>query len=161
MEKSPLDQETRKEVIQITSQLLADTYLLYTKTQNFHWNVVDPRFYQLHKFFESQYEELAEALDIIAERIRMLGGRSPGAMHQFLELSSLEECTEELSGDEMIRQLAEDHTFMADTLRFFIDETSKLGDEGTADMMINRLRAHEKTVWMLKSHLTASTPVHR
>lgn len=153
MKLAPLDQETRHEVITILSQLLADTYILYTKTQNFHWNVVDPRFYQLHKFFESQYEELAEALDIIAERIRMLGGRTPASLHQFLELSSLEESTGDLSGDQMIQQLAEDHNYMTDSLRFSIDETSKHGDEGTADMMINRLRSHEKNLWMLKSHL--------
>lgn len=153
MKTAPLDQETRQDVIMILSQLLADTYILYTKTQNYHWNVVDPRFFQLHKFFESQYEELAEALDVIAERIRMLGGRTPASMHQFLELSTLEESVDELSGDQMIQQLVEDHSFMADSLRFSIDETSKLGDEGTADMMINRLRSHEKNRWMLKSHL--------
>lgn len=153
MKTAPLDQDTRQEVMSILSQLLADTYILYTKTQNFHWNVVDPRFYQLHKFFESQYEELAEALDVIAERIRMLGGRAPASMHQFIELSSLEESTEELSGNQMLQQLAEDHNFLADSLRFSIDEASKLGDEGTADMMINRLRSHEKNRWMLESHL--------
>lgn len=161
MKRTPLDSACRNEVAQMTAQLLADTYLLYTKTQNFHWNVVDPRFFQLHKFFEEQYEELAEALDIIAERIRMLGARTPGAMQQYLELSNLEESTEELSADQMLRQLSDDHTFIADTLRSSIEETSRLGDEGTADMMINRLRAHEKTIWMLQSHLRTAAALHR
>lgn len=153
MKTAPLDQDTRQEAILILSHLLADTYILYTKTQNFHWNVVDPRFYQLHKFFEAQYEELAEALDVIAERIRMLGGQAPGSMQKFLELSSLNEALEKLDGDKMLQQLAEDHHFLADSIRSSIEETSKSGDEGTTDMLINRLRSHEKNRWMLKSHL--------
>lgn len=152
MRKIPLGQEARMEVTRVLSQMLADTYVLYVKTQNFHWNVVDPRFYQLHKFFEGQYEELAEALDIIAERIRMMGGKSPGSMHRFLELSTLKESDEELSTYEMLQQLTQDHIFMSDSTRFLIEEVSKFGDEGTADMMINRLRSHEKNAWMLQSH---------
>lgn len=161
MRKISLNQENKIEIIKILSQMLADTYILYTKTQNFHWNVIDPRFYQLHKFFESQYEELAEALDIIAERIRMLGGRSPGTLSQFIEMSSLEENMDEISGDQMIRQLAEDHTTLSDFLRSWIEEATKMGDQGSADMMINRLRSHEKNSWMLQSHLNAGVFLNR
>jgi starvation-inducible DNA-binding protein len=95
-----------------------------------------------------------EALDIIAERIRMIGGRAPGSMHRFIELSNLDECHAELSGEQMLLQPAEDHTYMADSLRQTIDVTARQGDEGTADMLINPLRAHEKSAWMLRSHLT-------
>jgi len=154
MKRSFLEVKIHSEIVQILSQQLADTYLLYTKTQNFHWNIVDPRFYQLHKIFEEQYEELAKAIDIIAERIRMLGGRAPGTMHEFLNLGSIEESTDILTGNQMIKQLAEDHTFLADSMRLGIVASSKLGDEGTTDMMINRLRSHEKNMWMLQSHLS-------
>lgn len=160
MKKTPLDPKSKKEVVELLSQLLGSTYVLYTKTQNFHWNLIDPRFSQLHKFFEEQYDELAEAVDEIAERIRMLGEKSPGSMLQFLKLSILKESTEELSADQMLEQLADNHTLIADTLRFWIDESSKRGDEGTTDMMIARLRAHEKQAWMLSSHLTKVSSNH-
>ncbi|MBS4167430.1 DNA starvation/stationary phase protection protein [Parachlamydia sp. AcF125] len=134
------------------AQVLADTYILYVKTQNFHWNVVDPRFYSLHKMLEDQYAELAEALDEIAERMRMLNGKSPATMKKFLELGSLSEAEGGLSGDEMLQILINDHAALIKTVRKKIEEAQTLQDEGTADMLIQRLRAHEKNHWMLQSH---------
>lgn len=132
---------------------LADTYILYTKTQNFHWNIVDPRFYSLHLLFEKQYEDLADALDDIAERMRMVGKPAPGTMREFLELTSLEEAHNTPSGDEMIKQLANDHATISKWLRLAISNAQDANDEGSADLMIQRLRAHDKHHWMLISHL--------
>lgn len=148
-----LDQSVRQQLAQQLSLILADTYVLYTKTQNFHWNVVDPRFSSLHKFFEEQYEALAEAVDEIAERVRMLGEKAPATLKQFLEMTSIQESREDLSGDEMITELLNDHEYLARQVRDRIKLASKLNDEGTADLLIDRLRFHEKTAWMLRSHL--------
>lgn len=149
---STLERKTLRQIASGLSKLLADTYLLYVKTQNFHWNVVDSKFYSLHKFFESQYEALSEAVDEIAERIRALGEKAPGSMKEFLDLTQLDESPSELSGSEMIQTLAEDHHLIIDWLRPEIELAAKRGDEGTADLFIQRLRFHEKTLWMLRSH---------
>lgn len=150
---STLQVDACQKTAQLLAQLLSDTYLLYVKTQNFHWNIVDPRFYALHKMLEEQYEELAEAVDMIAERIRALGLKAPGSMRQFLEMTMLEEAGNNLSGNAMLEQLFSDHQAIARSLYTHIEESSKLGDEGTADLFIQRLRAHEKTAWMLRSLL--------
>ena len=133
--------------------VLANTYVLYVKTQNFHWNVVDPNFLPLHKMFEGQYEELAEAIDLIAERIRFFGFRAPGSLKEFLNLSTLAESTTKLSGPEMIKKLYEDHEPLGLFSTSSIKEAQELGDEATADIYIERLRAHNKTAWILKSHV--------
>jgi starvation-inducible DNA-binding protein len=155
MSSSPtsLKSNVSAEVARLLAVLLADTYLLYVKTQNFHWNVIDSRFYSLHQLFQKQYEELAEAIDEIAERIRMLGKQAPGSMQQFQELSNLQETTASHSGDEMMRKLANDHAVIIEFLNTSIATSQELGDEGSADLMIQRLRAHDKQHWMLKSHL--------
>ena len=152
-----LEQTTCAHCTQLLIQTLADTYVLYLKTQNFHWNVIDPRFSDLHKFLEEQYTSLAEAIDEIAERIRMLRFRAPGSMQEFLEITNLEESTGDLSADEMIQQLTNDHDYLANQLRNKIQEAQKMGDEGTADLFIQRLRAHEKAAWMLRSHFKNET----
>lgn len=149
----PLESDVCTEVVQMLAQQLSNTYVLYIKTQNFHWNVIDPRFFSLHKLFEKQYEELAEALDDLAERIRMLGGKAPGSMQEFQQLASLEEGSSSASGDEMIQQLMEDHAAMADAMRAAISSANELGDDGTVDLLVQRLRSHEKNSWMLRSHL--------
>lgn len=148
----PLESDVCTEVTQMLAQVLSNTYVLYVKTQNFHWNVVDPRFYSLHLLFEKQYEELADALDDLAERIRMIGGKAPGSMQEFQQLATLEEGSSNTSGDEMIQQLMEDHTVMADAIRASIASANDLGDDGTADLLVQRLRSHEKSSWMLRSH---------
>lgn len=150
-----LQGSVRQQIAQNLSLILADTYVLYTKTQNFHWNITDPRFYSLHLLLEKQYEGLADALDDIAERIRMLGERSPGSLRQFIEMSSLEESIGDIDGDKMIEILLNDHESLARFIRERISLASKLGDEGTADLLIQRLREHEKFAWMLRSHLVS------
>lgn len=152
-----LDENIRRQVSQNLGLILADTYVLYTKTQNFHWNVIDPRFHSLHVFWEKQYEELAEGIDEIAERIRILGERSPGSLKQFLDMTSLNESDGDLSGDEMLEVLLNDHETLCRFIRERIALAAKLGDEGTADLLIQRLRFHEKTAWMLRSHLLTVT----
>lgn len=150
---SVLERSSIQQVVQELSTLQADTYVLYVKTQNFHWNVVDPRFHSLHEFFEEQYEELAEAVDVIAERIRALDEKAPGSMREYLELTRLEESKNTLSAGEMLKALLHDHESLIQALRIAIDQTAKLGDQGSSDLCINRIRAHEKTAWMIRSHL--------
>lgn len=151
--KSPLKQNADQQIAKYLSQVLADTYVLYLKTQNFHWNLVDGRFYFLHKMLEEQYEDLAEAVDEIAERLRALDFKSPGSMKQFLAITSLKEAEGEYSATEMLQQLLHDHTAIAKELRPKIEEATRQHDEGSADLFIQRLRAHEKTAWMLRSGL--------
>jgi starvation-inducible DNA-binding protein len=146
-----LEKNASKQIAHDLSIFLSDTYVLYVKTQNFHWNVVDPRFYSLHLFLEKQYEELAEAADIIAERIRALGEKSPGSLGSFLELTTLDEAGRDLSAEDMLQELLHDHEQMIRWIRPQIEQSQKLGDEGTADMLIQRLRAHEKASWMIRS----------
>lgn len=151
---STIKQSALQQLIQGLSETLANTFTLNLLTKNFHWNVIDPRFIMLHKFFDEQYEELNEGVDAIAERIRMLKGRTPASMQEYLALTSIEENDSELTGDEMIRQLLRGHEKIIARLRVLIEEAQKLGDEGTADLYIQRLRAHENAAWMLRSHLT-------
>lgn len=146
-----LEESVRKQIAHKMNLLLADTYVLYTKTQNFHWNVVDHNFYSLHQFFEEQYKELAEAIDEIAERIRMLGEHTQGSLKQFLEMTSIKESATPRHSHEMIKELIKDHDSMIRFLREMIELATKLQDEGTADLLIQRLRAHEKHMWMLHS----------
>jgi len=147
-----LGEATRQKIAQYLAHLLADTYVLYVKTQNFHWNVTDPRFFSLHKLFEEQYEALAEAIDVIAERIRALQHKTPASLKQFLELSCLDEAGPDLTANAMLEQLIQDHESIANHLRPWIPESQHLKDEGTGDLLIERLRFHEKTAWMLRSH---------
>lgn len=156
MKTAALDRKSCEETAQMLSLVLANTYLLYTKTQNFHWNLIDVRFYSLHLLFQKQYEELAEALDTIAERLRMIGKRAPGSMREFIELADLEESEGNLSGNEMLRKLMEDHLFCSNTLRSLVRDAADLGDEGTSDLFVSLLRAHEKNAWMLRSHFESN-----
>lgn len=148
-----LEKSSLRRIAQDLATLQADTYLLYVKTQNFHWNVTDPRFFSLHKFLEGQYEELAENIDVIAERIRALGEKALGSMREFLEFTRLEESKSTLTANDMLKALLHDHESIIQWLRSTIEQVQKLGDEGTADLFINRLRAHEKMAWMIRSHL--------
>jgi len=145
-------QNKTTQVAQDLSEVLSNTYVLYVKTQNFHWNIVSPNFYSLHKLLEKQYEALAEAVDEIAERIRMLKQKAPGSMHDFLSKATLAEASNDLSWERMLSQLAEDHSWIAEDLRSKIEEAQKQGDEGTADLFIQRQRAHDSAAWMLRSH---------
>lgn len=147
-----LSEKKSSHLAQDLGHILANTYILYLKTQNFHWNVTDPRFHSLHEFFEEHYKQLAEAVDDLAERIRTLGVYAPASMKRFLELGSLEEAESHLSGDQMLRELLSDHETLVKEIRVLINKATDSGDEGSADLLIERLRYHEKTAWMIRSH---------
>ncbi|MCB0958324.1 MAG: DNA starvation/stationary phase protection protein, partial [Acidimicrobiales bacterium] len=131
------------------SRLLADTYTLYLKTHNYHWNVTGPMFQTLHLMFEEQYNELALAVDLIAERIRSLGEPAPGTYRQFAELSSIDEDDEVPEATEMIRRLVKGQEAVARTARSVFPAVEQAHDEATADLLTQRLQVHEKTAWML------------
>ncbi|MEX2323681.1 MAG: DNA starvation/stationary phase protection protein [Acidimicrobiia bacterium] len=134
------------------STLLADSYTLYLKTQNYHWNVEGPQFHALHNMFEEQYVELREAVDRIAERIRALGFLAPGSFASFAELTSIGEATDGITpAGDMVRTLAEGHETLAETARTAVEEAEKAVDVATADLATNRVEIHEKTAWMLRA----------
>lgn len=142
-----------KKIVDQLSRVLANTYIIYLKTQKFHWNVVDERFYSMHKMFEEQYEQLAEATDVIAERIRMLEHPTPATMKDFLKLATIKETEGYPAGQQMIRILVNDHEHIIREIRPKIAEFTEMHDDGSSDMLIGRIREHEKIVWMLRSHL--------
>lgn len=150
-----IPEESRKAIAEGLSRLLADTYSLYLKTHNFHWNVTGPMFQTLHLMFETQYNELALAVDLIAERIRALGFPAPGTYSDFAKLSSIEETPGVPKAEEMIRLLVEGQESVARTARSIFPVAEKVNDEPTADLLTQRLQVHEKTAWMLRSLLEA------
>lgn len=141
----------REEVSQGLARLLADSYTLYLKTHNFHWNVTGPQFQTLHLMFEEHYTELAAAVDDIAERIRALGVYAPGSYKAFAKLTSLEESEEVPGAGEMVRQLAEDHETVVRTARKVLKQAQEAEDEVTLGLLADRMTVHEKTAWMLRS----------
>lgn len=143
---------TVKSVDQL-KQLLADTYTLYLKTQNYHWNVSGPAFYSLHALFEQQYTDLAAAVDEIAERIRALGERAPGSFAEFSSLASLKEAKGKVDAAGMVKDLHADQQAMAKRLKKMLSVAEKEGDTTTADLLTGRLAVHEKNAWMLGSSL--------
>jgi starvation-inducible DNA-binding protein len=144
---------TRKEIADGLSRLLADTYSLYLKTHYFHWNVTGPMFQTLHLMFETQYTELALAVDLIAERIRALGFPAPGSYSEYAKLSSIPETTNVPKATEMILLLVEGQEAVCRTARSIYPAVEKASDEPTADLLTQRLQLHEKTAWMLRSLL--------
>lgn len=145
--------EDRKVIAEGLSKVLADSYTLYLKTHNFHWNVSGPQFAALHNLFEEQYQELASAVDEIAERIRALGHTAPGSYKAFSKLTSIEEAEDVPDSKTMLKQLAEDNETAARTARSVFPATESGNDEATADLLTQRLAAHEKAAWMLRAHL--------
>lgn len=133
--------------------LLANTYTLYLKTQNFHWNVTGPNFIMLHEFFEEQYKALGDAIDEIAERIRALNTYAPGSFEEFMTLKTLLEAKSGMNATAMINDLIKDHTEIHRTINLLLDEARTESDEVTQDLLIERLEFHEKTTWMLRSHI--------
>ncbi|WP_396136517.1 Dps family protein [Chamaesiphon sp. VAR_48_metabat_403] len=148
-----IDADTRKEIADGLSRLLADTYTLYLKTHYFHWNVTGPMFQTLHLMFETQYTELALAVDLIAERIRALGFIAPGSYSEYAKLSSIPETTSVPKATEMIKLLVEGQEAVCRTARSIYVSAEKASDEPTADLLTQRLQLHEKTAWMLRSLL--------
>lgn len=145
--------KSTQDVVDGLSHLLADTYLLYLKTQNFHWNVTGPHFHTLHKMFEEQYEQLSSANDLIAERIRALHAKAPGSFGEFLKMASLQEAEGDVSAELMIKELLIDHESMSSSLQKLFALAQEDGDEVTLDMLIERKTEHDKTAWMLRSTL--------
>jgi starvation-inducible DNA-binding protein len=143
----------RQAIAEGLSKLLADTYTLYLKTHYFHWNVTGPMFQTLHLMFETQYTELALAVDLIAERIRALGYPAPGSYSAYAKLSSIPETTEVPKATEMIKLLVEGQEAVCRTARSIFAVANKANDEPTADLLTQRLQLHEKTAWMLRSLL--------
>ncbi len=145
----------RQAVADELSKILADEYVLYTKTRNAHWNVEDIDFYDKHKFFESQYEQLDEFIDQVAERIRMLGHYTPATLQSFLELTSLTEASREKNDSKgFIKELVADHESIIIKLRENINSfADKFQDLGTSDFITGLMEEHEKMAWFLRSHL--------
>ena len=143
--------EDRAAISEGLSCLLADSYRLALKTQNVHWNVTGPQFHSIHQLTELQYGELALAVDEIAERIRALGHPAPASYDRFATLSSIEDMVGTPSADEMVRELTEGHEAAARTARSAMPAAEAGTDEATADLLTQRISAHEKTAWMLRS----------
>lgn len=148
-----IDAPHREKIAGGLSKLLADSYSLYLKTHNYHWNVTGPQFNTLHQMFEQQYTELATAVDEIAERIRALGVTAPGSYSAFADLTSIEEGSGEETADEMIRQLVLGQEAVVRTARAVFPSAEAANDEPTADLLTQRMQIHEKTAWMLRSML--------
>jgi starvation-inducible DNA-binding protein len=143
----------RKAIADGLARLLADEYTLYLKTHNFHWNVTGPMFNTLHLMFETQYNELALAVDLVAERIRALGFPAPGSYRQFAALSTIDEETGVPEAREMIRQLVQGAEAVVRTARDVFPLADEARDEPTADLLTQRMQVHEKNAWMLRSLL--------
>ena len=143
------------EISRVLSHILADEFVLYTKTRNAHWNLEGPDFHSMHIMFESQYHELAEIIDKLAERIRMLGHYAPATLKQFLELTHLtEQAREKNNSKGFIKELLGDHENIALNIRTQINRLAEqLKDAGTSDYLIGLIEYHEKLAWILRSHL--------
>jgi starvation-inducible DNA-binding protein len=148
-----ISEADRIEIAEGLSRLLADSYTLYLKTHKYHWNVTGPMFQTLHLMFETQYNELALAVDLIAERIRSLGAKAPGSYREFAALSTIAEDDDEPDAHEMIRRLVKGQEAVARTARSVFPVADRAHDESTADLLTQRLQVHEKTAWMLRSLL--------
>ena len=148
-----IGEQDRAAIAEGLSRLLADTYTLYLKTHNFHWNVTGPMFNTLHLMFEGQYNELALAVDSIAERIRALGFPAPGTYAAYARLSSIKEEEGVPDAQEMIRLLVQGQEAVVRTARSIFPLADKVADEPTADLLTQRMQVHEKTAWMLRSLL--------
>lgn len=148
-----ISEKHREDISKGLAHFLADTYTLYLKTHNFHWNVTGPMFPTLHLMFEGQYGELAVAVDDIAERIRALGMKAPGSYAEFSKLTTIKESVGEVTSTQMIADLVAGHEAVIRTGRGLFAMVNEAHDEPTTDLLVQRLRVHEKTAWMLRSML--------
>jgi len=155
-----IGEKDRKSVCRGLSKLLADSYLLYLKTQNYHWNVTGNMFQSLHKLFEEQYKEQAEAIDEIAERIRALGEFAPGSFASFSRVTSIKEENGIPNAQDMIQNLLTGNESVVTTAREIIALTDSCEDDVTADLMVERMQVHEKNAWMLRSMLETRAEHH-
>lgn len=150
-----ISKSSRQKAAQLLNALLADEYVLYTKTRNYHWNVAGPHFHELHKFFEAQYQQLDQSIDDIAERARALGADAVGTLTEFLRLTSLHEHPAECSdAHRMLTDLCADHETVIRSLRAGVDACAEqYRDAGTADFLTGLMEQHEKMAWMLRAQL--------
>ena len=152
--KIGISEQDREAVIDILTKALADEYVLYTKTRNYHWNVVGPHFNDLHKFFEGQYDQTAEDIDEIAERVRALGGKTVSTITEFMQHTRLSEHPGKYPDSKtMVANLVADHETIIQNLREDIKSCNQHNDVGTEDFLTGMLEKHEKTAWMLRSVL--------
>ncbi len=152
-----IETQDRETIAAGLSRLLADSYSLYLKTHNYHWNVEGPLFNTLHLMFETQYTELATAVDEIAERIRALGVKAPGSYSAFAKLTSVTEASGDETAEDMIRELVIAQETVTRTAREVLPSAERVSDEPTADLLTQRMQIHEKNAWMLRSMLAGNT----
>ncbi|MDQ3003508.1 MAG: DNA starvation/stationary phase protection protein [Fibrobacterota bacterium] len=148
-----IGEKERTDIADGLSKVLADTYTLYLKTHNYHWNVTGPMFQTLHLMFEGQYNELALAVDLVAERIRALGLPAPGTYEDFARLASIKEEAGVPGAQDMIKKLVQGHEAVVRTSRSVFPVAEKSSDQPTMDLLTQRMQVHEKTAWMLRSLL--------
>ena len=149
-----LDDGSVEKITGMLNSTLADEYLLLTKTKNYHWNVVDPRFNDLHKFFDEQYGQISEIVDEVAERVRSIGGKTIATMTEFLQITRLKENPSEYpNANTMLENLLNDHETIIRQLRKDLETCEQLGDAGTTDFLTGIMEEHEKMAWMLRSFL--------
>jgi starvation-inducible DNA-binding protein len=153
MAKKPKADARSTEVVRALENLLASSYTLYLKTHNFHWNVKGPMFTTLHTLFETEYNELALAVDTIAERIRALGHPAPGTYAAFQERSAVKERAGVPKAVEMVKELVRDQGTVAEVAREMLRAAGAAGDDASQDLAVQRIQVHEKNAWMLRSHL--------
>lgn len=148
-----MTEQKRETVAKALEVFLADTYALYLKTQNYHWNVEGVHFQPLHEEFEKQYHDLAEATDTIAEQIRALGFPAPGSFIAFQELTNVKEANDNkvIAAEKMVETLADDNELIVRSANHALEKANEAGDEGSADLLAERIRKHEKVAWMLRS----------
>jgi starvation-inducible DNA-binding protein len=149
-----IEEKERKEIAEGLSRLLADTYTLYLQTQKFHWNVTGSMFGELHLMSDAQYKELSEAVDLIAERIRALGVNVPATFSEFIELASIKESRGIESAEKMIEVLVDGQESIVRLARIVSKVAASAHDEASIDILIQRMKVHEKNAWMLRSHLS-------
>ncbi len=153
-----LSDAARQQLVEILNKRLSDAFVLYTKTRNYHWNVTGIEFIQLHKLFEDQYEQLAEGIDEVAERVRKLGGFAFGTLDEFKENSAIDEQPGQIpSAEDMIRNLLNDHETIIRQLRKDADTAEELRDMTTNDFLLGQAEDHEKMAWFLRAHLEHAT----
>lgn len=148
-----IDKEDRKIVCDALGCVLADTMILNLKARNYHWNVVGPFFFQLHRLFEKIYQDLEEGADEIAERIRALGGHAPGSFAEYISITSIKEETDSPEALDMVRQLVMDHELLIRRIKEVVDIANSVQDAGSSDLGVERIRILSKHAWMLRSHL--------
>ena len=149
-----ISSDNSKNIVGMLNNLLSDEYVLYTKTRNYHWNVTGIQFNDLHKFFESQYEEIDAIIDEVAERSRSLGGKSMATLAEFLGNTRLKEQSDTYpEAKTMLRNLLDDHESVIQSLRKDLETCTQLGDAGTSDFLTGLMEQHEKMAWMLRAFL--------